>query len=341
MTVERKAFRKSRRCLREPPPKKRAMRKVRMARLDDTPQMRGEYNHLIMEVIMAITSGKSKIIIFGAGGGGRDITNEINEKKFPYEIIAYTDNDPKLHGTKLFGKPIIKPNEITTFQFDQVIIAAMDDYNITNQLIDYGISKDIMNTTLLAGLNRNKARITALRSAVEIIKENRVKGSVAELGVFQGEFAKHINGLFPERKLYLFDTFQGFNDEDIKKDIEIGTKRMKERSYNYSGTSVELVLSKMEHPEQCLIHKGYFPETAAGIEDIFALVSLDADLYQPMLEGLKYFYPRLERGGYIFVHDYFSKEFTGTRQAVLEYKSIMDIEYAPLGDDCSVVITKR
>jgi O-methyltransferase len=289
---------------------------------------------------MAVAGGKLKVIIFGAGGGGRKLTIEINERNIPYEIIAYTDNDPKLHGTCLLGKPVIKPCDITAYNFDQIIIAAMDTYNITNQLIGYGISKDIINAALYADLN-NKARITALRNAVEIIKENRVKGSVAELGVFQGEFAKNINKLFPERKLYLFDTFEGFDEKDIKKEIEIGTERMKERSYNYSGTNVGLVLSKMEYPEQCIICKGYFPETACGVEDTFALVSLDADLYQPMLEGLKYFYPRLEKGGYIFIHDYFTKEFTGTKQAVLEYKREEEIEYVPLGDDCSVVIIKK
>jgi O-methyltransferase len=293
-----------------------------------------------MEVIMAVTTAKSKVIIFGAGGGARSVTNEISEKKFPYEIIAYTDNDPKLHGIQLFGKPVISPSEITSYDFEQIVIAAMDDYNITKQLVGYGISKDIINTTLYASLNDNESRITALRNAVEIIKENLVKGSVAELGVFQGEFAKYINELFPERKLYLFDTFEGFDDKDVKREVEIGTERMKERSYNYSGTSVELVLSKMKRPERCIIRKGYFPETAEGVEDTFALASLDADLYQPMLEGLRYFYPRLEKGGYIFIHDYFSQEFTGTRQAVLEYRKTMDFEYAPLGDDCSVIITK-
>ena len=86
--------------------------------------------------------------------------------------------------------------------------------------------------------------------------------------------------------------------------------------------------------------KGYFPKTVEGLEERFAFVSLDADLYQPMLEGLKYFYPRLEKGGYMFIHDFFHEDFTGTRKAVLEYKSIEKIHYVPLGDNCSIAIVK-
>lgn len=40
-----------------------------------------------------------------------------------------------------------------------------------------------------------------------------------------------------------------------------------------------------------------------GIEDSFCFVSLDMDLYKPTYEGLHYFYPRLNHGGYIFIHD--------------------------------------
>jgi O-methyltransferase len=282
-----------------------------------------------------------KIIIFGAGGGGRNLTKEIEEKEYPFEIIAYTDNDPKLQGTLLFGKPIIHPKEITTYNYDQIVIATTDTYNITNQLTkEYGIKLESINGTLFSKLGNNNSRIIALKNAAQLIYENHIDGEVAELGVFQGDFAKHINTLFPDRTLYLFDTFEGFSEMDIEKEKEIGTKRVLERSYNYSGTSVELVMSKMKNPEKCVIRKGFFPKTAEGIESDFALVSLDADLYQPMLEGLKYFYPRVVKGGYIFVHDFFTDTFTGTKEAVMEYARFKKINFLPIGDDCSIVIIK-
>jgi O-methyltransferase len=269
------------------------------------------------------------------------LTTEIIKRDDPFEIIAYTDNDPKLQGTVLFDKPVIHPNKILLYDYDQIIIAAMDTYNITRQLVnECGVKPDVINGTLFSHLGNNNARITALKNTAQLIYDNNVVGSVAELGVFQGEFAKHINELFSDRTFYLFDTFEGFNNSDIEKEKEIGTKRIFERSYNFSGTSIELVMSKMKNPEKCIVKKGFFPETAKCLDDKFSFVSLDADLYQPMLEGLKYFHPKLSKNGFIFIHDFFTDTFTGTREAVLEYKRNVGLKFVPLGDDCSVVIIK-
>ena len=37
-------------------------------------------------------------------------------------------------------------------------------------------------------------------------------------------------------------------------------------------------------------------------------VMLDVDLYRPALEVLRFFYPRMVRGGYFFMHDFNSPE---------------------------------
>jgi O-methyltransferase len=290
---------------------------------------------------MAFVGNKLKVIVFGAGGGGKNLTKDIEARQEPFEIIAYTDNDPKLQGTFLFDKPVIHPCKITSYDYDQIIIAAMDTYNITNQLIkEYEVKPECINGTLFSHIGNNSSRIRALKNAAEVIYNEQIGGAVAELGVFQGEFAKYINSLFSDRALYLFDTFEGFSERDIEKEKEVGTKRVIERSYRYRGTSVELVMGKMKNPERCIVRKGFFPETAKGVESDFAFVSLDADLYQPMLAGLQYFYPRLTKGGYIFVHDYFTDTFTGTREAVMEYKRVRGINFVPIGDDCSIAIIK-
>ena len=36
----------------------------------------------------------------------------------------------------------------------------------------------------------------------------------------------------------------------------------------------------------------------------FAFVSLDTDLYKPTLAGLEFFWPRMSKGGFIFIHDF-------------------------------------
>ena len=105
----------------------------------------------------------------------------------------------------------------------------------------------------------------------------------------------------------MFDTFEGFDQKDELIEVQnsfVSQKRMEQLNADFTTTSVDLVMSKMKHPEKIELHKGYFPDTIPAEEKTFAFVSLDADLYQPIFEGLKYFYPRLSTGGYIMLHDY-------------------------------------
>ena len=70
----------------------------------------------------------------------------------------------------------------------------------------------------------------------------------------------------------------------------------------------------------------------------FAFVSLDPDLYDPAMAGLEFFYPRLNEGGILIVHDYNNTQYRGVHQAVKEYeqKLIADgekpLKLVPLGD---------
>ena len=79
---------------------------------------------------------------------------------------------------------------------------------------------------------------------------------------------------------------------------------------------------------------GNFPNTAEGLEqERYAFVSLDADLYAPLLAGLEYFYPRLSSGGAILLHDYNNQRFRGASMAVDDFeKKNGAISLVPLCD---------
>ena len=144
-------------------------------------------------------------------------------------------------------------------------------------------------------------------------------GALAELGVYKGDTAWKLNTLFPDRKLYLFDTFRGFDARDVEKEKKRGLSRAEEG--DFSDTSPEAVLARLPFREQAVIRQGYFPDTSIGLEDErFALVSLDADLFAPILAGLAFFYPRLNPGGAILLHDFGSQRFPGAARAVAEYE---------------------
>ena len=83
-------------------------------------------------------------------------------------------------------------------------------------------------------------------------------------------------------------------------------------------------------------------DAAKGIEEEFCFVHLDMDLYKPIKAGLEFFWPRLSRGGYIFIHDCNLNHlnFGGARQAVLEFCEEKQIGYVMLPDDYTAVLTK-
>jgi O-methyltransferase len=149
------------------------------------------------------------------------------------------------------------------------------------------------------------------------ISEHNVNGSLAELGVYQGDFALLMNSHFCGRTIHLFDTFEGFDDRDVKHDAG---KVLVEEFYNFTDTSAAAVVSRFPDKTKVRIHKGWFPASAKGLEERnFALVSIDADLYQPVLAGLQWFWPRLSPGGYIMVHDYNNSVFKGAKQALYDF----------------------
>lgn len=160
-------------------------------------------------------------------------------------------------------------------------------------------------------------RIKTLELCCGYIKA--VPGAAAELGVYKGGFARCINALMPGRKLYLFDTFEGFESSEAAREKRLGNLS-EAVSEAHKNTSLDKVMSLMPHPEAVQPMPGFFPESLKGMEDSFAFVSLDADLEESTLAGLEYFVPRMSRGGYIFLHDYNSHEFAGVRNAVERYE---------------------
>jgi len=144
---------------------------------------------------------------------------------------------------------------------------------------------------------------------------NDIEGDFAELGVYRGSTARLIHHYAPERKLHLFDTFEGFTQKDVKADAE--KFGVEVRPGHFTETSAEAVKRYIEpQTENVFFHVGAFPETISSpIESLkFAFVHLDADIYEPMKSGLEFFYPRVSPGGIIVAHDY--NAWHGARHAV-------------------------
>jgi len=184
----------------------------------------------------------------------------------------------------------------------------------------------------------DKVRIATLELVSFEINSKMLEGSVAEVGVYKGKFARYINKYFPERALYLFDTFEGFDKRDIESEKR---QNFSDGAQNFSDTSVEGVLRLMPHPDKCIIKKGFFPESAKDVTGLFAFVSLDTDLYDPIYNGLQFFFPKLAKGGYIFVHDFNNDNYKGARKAVEQFCKEQNIGFVPLPDTAGTAIISK
>lgn len=150
------------------------------------------------------------------------------------------------------------------------------------------------------------------------IGEEKISGDFAELGVWRGNTAAVLAYFAKQqgRKLFLFDTFQGFDAQDIE-----GVDS-KEHQGGFLPTSINYVKDVIgDNQDACSLIQGYFPQsiTEEAKNARYSLVSLDCDLYKPMKAGLEFFYPRMSTGGLFLLHDYSSLCWDGAKKAVDEF----------------------
>ena len=254
-----------------------------------------------------------QVIIFGAGPTGVRVFDKYKEL---VDIVAVTDNDETKWGKCIGGVTAVSPETAISLKFDKVIIASVQGkVSIQSQLRSLGVSDEKI---FFDSGFQDDVRLTLYKQYRMILQD--VPGSIAELGVFRGETAAIMNEAFTERCLYLFDTFEGFDSADITTEQKSGFSAA--QAGEFSETTVELVMGRMPHPEKCIPRKGWFPDSATGISEQFALVRLDVDLYEPTLAGLRWFGERLSSGGCLIVDDYFNESYAGVRAAVDEYRVI-------------------
>lgn len=163
---------------------------------------------------------------------------------------------------------------------------------------------------------RDKVRFYNLWLHIERLKKNNIPGAFAELGVHKGETAKAIHHMDPKRPFYLFDTFEGFSQIDLQHELQ---KDDRFTTKMFADTSMESAKEHIQGNTNLIFMPGFFPSTTKGLEnEKFAFVHLDADLYAPTLQALKFFYPRLSPGGLILIHDY-NHNWEGVSKAVDEF----------------------
>ncbi len=290
------------------------------------------------------------IYVWGTGCGASELIEVGLEME---RITAFLDSFPS--GEQFLGKPVLLPEAMDIRDCDLLIVTTRHAESVAQRCIELNIPEERIlflknavtlhnrnasckSAAVLLGedllkklfpiqrvlptpaqlsesllpegdLQNDYARLATLELLCRRLKT--VPGAAAELGVYKGFFARCINQLLPDRRLYLFDSFAGFSPEACASESFQAA---------HENTAVEKVLSVMPYPEKVIIRSGFFPESLKGLEARFCLVSLDVDFMQTTLEGLRYFWPRLEKGGYLLLHDWGSTSLPGVANALAEYE---------------------
>ena len=162
--------------------------------------------------------------------------------------------------------------------------------------------------------------------SVEYIVRNKIEGDFVECGVFLGgtvmaaaEFLNHFEG--QRRKIYLFDTFEGFPENT--EDLDIFGNSVKFHSHrNFKDVVMSNLASCDYDTSQFEFAVGPVEKTLrdpAMIPSKVAYLRLDTDYYESTRIEFEVLYPKLVSRGICTIDDYGT--FQGSKRATDEYLS--------------------
>lgn len=136
-------------------------------------------------------------------------------------------------------------------------------------------------------------------------------GDIVECGVGVG-FTLTILSLLSKKKIYAFDSFEGFPSEFSEKEDKNLIKTFSKSKWNYKLMTTELVkknllengISENDFNERIFLKKGFFPDSFKGFNQPISFLHLDVDLYLSYKECLDFFYPMLVKGGIVTFDEY-------------------------------------
>ena len=111
-----------------------------------------------------------------------------------------------------------KPKDKRFAAWEHLTSAAVEAApKVTTMAMNYDLGREILRD--LYDPMCDYVRYRELELLSEMIRMRNVPGAVAEAGVDMGQTSAVLSRLFPDRDLFLYDTFDGFPEEAV--DIEV------------------------------------------------------------------------------------------------------------------------
>ena len=212
--------------------------------------------------------------------------------------------------------------------FDRQEVLSFLRPDATRRLYDEGIRRaDSLNSDNFA----KQCRYYSLIENVQHVLRRGVQGDAAECGCWRGHstymIAKTLSTGGFNSIFHIFDSFEGLSElgaEDTNARRTLTPEEINGLKESFASSEVR-VRRVLEPFPFVRLYSGWIPERFPEVKDTkFRFVHIDVDLYQPTVDSLNFFYPRMERGGVMTFDDYGMSQFPGTKQAVDEYLSDKD-----------------
>lgn len=156
----------------------------------------------------------------------------------------------------------------------------------------------------------------------------KIDGLIVECGCYRGlssymlcSYLRHEDPSFDGRGYHVFDSFAGLSepteDDEIPSDWSNARELRQMTQPGRFAASLAVVRRGLKEFTGITYHPGWIPLTfTAMVEARYRFVHIDVDLYDPTLDALTYFFPRLSQGGLIVSDDY---SWPGARRAINQY----------------------
>lgn len=166
----------------------------------------------------------------------------------------------------------------------------------------------------------------AFVSNVELVKRfDRIAGDYVECGVWRGGMSAAIAEVGIDRKFHLFDSFEGLpaaKEIDGKEALAWQGDSTGENFFDNCKAEESYVIRAMAMAKHTnyQLYKGWFQNTLNSFSgDSIAILRLDGDWYDSIMECLVHLYPKVATGGLILLDDYHT--WSGCSRAVHDYLS--------------------
>ena len=243
---------------------------------------------------------------------------------------------------KMIRSSIIKAAKLAGLDVDIVIARSKHNADFTfidrNSLEAYFHNNDNVicykESLKLSGMTETdhflkQSRYYRLQQMLKIVLHKGISGNVAECGCWKGHSSYIIAKILADNNFIgqfsIFDSFElGLSEKtpkDINQRVKMNKDEIQKEKEMFSSTEHNLhtVLKPFNFYKT---YKGWIPERFEEVsEEEFIFVHIDVDLYQPTLDSLEFFYPRLKKGGIIIVDDYGYTQFPGAKKCIDEFLS--------------------